>query len=53
VLRWSHSSAEPAGSVEIANTELYDAMMTNHGVRPGQFAVEATERGVRSRIVDG
>jgi hypothetical protein len=38
------------GIVEIANTELYDAMMTNHGIRPGQFLVEATGEGIRLRI---
>jgi hypothetical protein len=38
------------GVVEIANTELYDAMMTNQGIRPGQFAVEATGDGIRLHI---
>lgn len=38
------------GTVEIANTELYDAMMTNHGIRAGQFIVEETGDGVRLYI---
>ena len=39
------------GVVEIANTELYDAMMTNQGIRAGQFVVETTDDGIRLQIV--
>jgi hypothetical protein len=35
------------GAVEIANSELYDAMLTNHGISRGQFTVDATDRGIR------
>lgn len=38
------------GVVEIANAELYDAMITNHGMRAGQFIVEAVPDGIRLRI---
>jgi hypothetical protein len=38
------------GTVDIANTELYDAMLTNHGIRPGQFVVEVIPEGIRLRI---
>ncbi|GAA1810496.1 hypothetical protein HC028_19220 [Planosporangium flavigriseum] len=39
------------GTVDIPNTELYDAMMTNHGMRAGQFVLEAVPDGIRLRIV--
>ena len=39
------------GVVEIANTELYGAMMTNQGIRAGQFVVETTDDGIRLQIV--
>lgn len=38
------------GVVEIANSELYDAMMTNQGIRAGQFVVETINDGIRLRI---
>jgi hypothetical protein len=34
------------GAVEIANTELYDAMMPDHGALSGGFAVEETDTGI-------
>jgi hypothetical protein len=38
------------GVVDIAHSELYDAMMTNHGIRAGQFLVEVTGNGIRLRL---
>jgi hypothetical protein len=35
------------GAVEIANTELYDAMMPDCGTRSAGFAVEQTDAGIR------
>jgi hypothetical protein len=35
------------GAVEIANTELYDAMMPDSGTRSAGFAVEQTDAGIR------
>jgi hypothetical protein len=38
------------GTVEISNTELYDAMMSNHGTRGEQFIVEETSNGIRLHV---
>ncbi|HET8680975.1 MAG TPA: hypothetical protein VFM54_03780 [Micromonosporaceae bacterium] len=38
------------GTIEVPNTELYDAMMSTHGTRAGQFVVEETSDGIRLRI---
>ena len=38
------------GTVEISNTELYDAMMNDHGTRQGQFAIEETGDGIRLHL---
>jgi hypothetical protein len=38
------------GIVEIGNSELYDAIMADHGIRPGQFLVEPTGDGIRLRL---
>jgi hypothetical protein len=38
------------GIVDIGNSELYDAMMANHGMRAGQFVVEPTDDGIRLHI---
>lgn len=35
------------GTIEIRNTELYDAMMQHHGSREGQFVIEETGDGIR------
>jgi hypothetical protein len=35
------------GAVEIANTELYDAMMPDRGTLAGGFVVEETDTGIR------
>lgn len=35
------------GAVEIANTELYDAMIPEHGNHLSGFAVEQTVAGIR------
>ncbi|HEX6499126.1 MAG TPA: hypothetical protein VF054_08860 [Micromonosporaceae bacterium] len=39
------------GEVEIRNTELYDAIMSDHAMRTGQFVVVETDDGIRLRIV--
>lgn len=39
------------GEIEIRNTELYDAMMSDHARRSGQFAVVETDDGIRLRLV--
>jgi hypothetical protein len=35
------------GTIEIRNTELYDAMMKHHGSREGQFVIEEIGDGIR------
>jgi len=37
------------GTLDIPNTELYDAMMSDHGTRAGQFIIEETGDGIRLR----
>jgi hypothetical protein len=38
------------GTIEISNTELYDAMMSDHGTRGGQFIIEETSDGIRLHV---
>ncbi|HYN93141.1 MAG TPA: hypothetical protein VES42_04765 [Pilimelia sp.] len=41
------------GEIEIANTELYDAMLVHQNLRTGAFLVEDTADGIRLRLAPG
>ncbi|MGA5305277.1 hypothetical protein ACPCHT_35600 [Nucisporomicrobium flavum] len=40
------------GTIEVANTELYDAMLPGHGLSE-RFLVEETVSGIRLSIISG